>query len=52
MSIKKNRNNKNITLIDDLYKDKKIRLENKTRTDIKISSDKTLKHENFKRFLT
>lgn len=52
MSIKKNRNNKNITLIDDLYKDKKIKLENKTRTDIKISLDKTLKHENYKRFLT
>lgn len=51
MSIKKNRNNKNITLIDDLYKDKKIRLEKKTRTDIKIGSDNTLKHENYKRFL-
>jgi len=52
MSIKKNKNNKDISLIDDLYKGKKIRLEKKTRTDIKIGTDNTLKHENYKRFLT
>ena len=51
MSVKKNKNNKTTTLIDNLYKDKKIRLERKTRTDIKISLDSTLKHEDYKRFL-
>ena len=51
MSVKKNKNNKTTTLIDNLYKDKKIRLERKTRTDIKISLDSTSKHEDYKRFL-
>tara|TARA_B100001540_G_C15807263_1_gene642655 strand:+ start:2457 stop:3362 length:906 start_codon:yes stop_codon:yes gene_type:complete len=51
-SIKKNNiNNKKKYLIDDLYKGLEIRLDHKTRTDVTIKSDQSIKYSQNKRFL-
>ena len=50
-SIRKNKNNKSECLIDKLYKNLKIRLDHKTRTDILSKEKKIIKYKKIKRFL-
>ncbi len=51
-SIKRSKNKKKIFLIDKVYNGLKIRLNNKTRVDIKINKNNLIKRRKLRRFLT